>query len=425
MDSKNFKKQIVEKIEEFLRDRMEVFDKFRLKSTTEFLTTKEVYQKYKILHYEEREENPLRIPYYANSKLIGASVVFTKEEKEKIFSVVSEYLMKNNIVKYPNSRRGFTKFIIDIFEIIINDETIPNELKEELSRLTVSLNCVHDFLSLENDYEEFFCNEDGHFYIEDHGGKQFVSYNSKEEKYTVFNEYYVSDFTPLITNDSLKVLSLKGKGNKEDIVFFGTYDSKGYHVFINGELLTEEDYDLNYCISMHEYFTLNDCLFLEKEIYGPNDVIAIIQSEKRFQNMSDEEKEQLNIVAFKAAKFVLNKYENYNFCNNDNQANDFQNGYVSSYEIYEFGQKEKIFIETLKNEIKAKLLKDNFFIRLALGDTSKGIIRRALNESGLDFLSAFGEVDVYLHKIFYRDLDNNIEIIYSENEEYMKALKKG
>lgn len=418
MEEENFKNNFVEKIDDFLRNRMEIYDKFRLRDTKEFLTTDEVYQRYKDL-VQEKENRSIRIPNYKDSVQIGKMVVFTKEEKERVFAVIKDYLTKTYIVHYPNSRFE-SSFLTDILEIIIANKDVSIELKSELERYLVSLHCIHDFLSFEYDYFAFVCNNSGHFYIQDHTGKEFINYNAMNPF-----ENSISDFTPLIMNDSLKLISLKGKEEERNEIFFGTYDNEGYHIFKTGEVLDDSDYNLDFSFPISEFLDMKGCSFLKKEIYDPGDLINISQSIKRFENMSDEEKGNISMLAYIAAKFILERYERAHFCNNDIQASNLASGYMSREQVYELGQKENLFIKALADEIQAKLLKDGF-IRLSLEHTSVGVIRRVINKAALYFRPVFEELEVDLDKIVFGDFYHNKEVIYSKYNDFnnQPQLKK-
>ena len=244
-------------------------------------------------------------------------------------------------------------------------------------------------------------------------------------------ENSISDFTPIISNSALKIFSIKIKENKEDAnlfgiygggVSFGNHDDAGYHDFLSGVSYSKENYHLDYSCSMHKYLKEMDCEFLEKGIYDPTDIDNIIGSGKRFREMSVEEKEHLHEIATMAAKFVLGRYEYFALCDNNCQAYDLAKGYVSKEEIYEFGQKEQLFIETLRDEIKAKLLEEDF-IRLTLEHTSVGVIRRVYNKSELHFPTVVEEVVVYSNSIVFQNVEKNKEIIYSKNKEFYLEKK--
>lgn len=194
------------KIEEFLRDRMRAYDMFRLHlKDTKKMTTEEVYQEYQRMSRDEQEETPLKFPYYRDYGIsFGASVMFTEEEKEKIFLIIREYLIKTKIAEYPNSGKGYIRFITDILETLLNNEKINEEQKEEICKLVVSLNCMEEFLFSKIDCQDFFGFEQNCFYIKDYTGKVFARCTFEKGLYSIFYSYYVNDFTPLNVQDYLE-----------------------------------------------------------------------------------------------------------------------------------------------------------------------------------------------------------------------------
>ncbi len=392
------KEEIINKLEEYLRDRMQINDRLRLKNQKATLTTDEIY-----VHYLQQEEK--RFIAINKTKLgiwLGEKIKFTQEEIDKIFAIVKEYLSKIAITEFPNSR-GDTNFLADVLKEILKSQKLEKEKTEEIKKYIVSLDCLASALDFTNEIEGDIYSASGRFVVQDYSGKSFIKYDAKEE-----NNNGIKDFTRVYLNEDLDVIHVEDKNTKETMTIFGIEKETEIDSCISSKSLEpnhykKEEYTILSKTNIEKFLTDINCTFLKRDLYDNFTMRTIAKNIDKYNIMSQEKKEELHRIATIAAKFSLECYEN-DYCSkspnkipdNFSQANEFAEGIRS------------------RDEIKSTLL-DIGWVRISLHLISNptSIIRRAAEKAGIWVSPIFEEIMVTENNIIYSDKYHNDHIIYS------------
>lgn len=397
-----FEARFIAKIEEFLKSRIKAYDELRLAKTTfeEYISVEEAYQQYRKLNKENRGKNCIR--NYKYSIPIGKKVFFKEAEKEKIFAIIREYLIKTPIKDYFDSRDDFD-FIIDIIEAKFKEEKISNKEKIELSKFLVSLNCIKDYLSFENEWASTVSNSYGNFYIEDHRRNKFLNYDVENPK-----NNYIGNFPPLKHQMYLRWYKLKNKETGESISFFGTHN-EDYSSFIDGKKYTRKEYNCEILNPFSIYFyTIPEYSFLKKELCDPKDLEDMQKVWKLYLSLPKEEKEELDRLTNMGAHVVLGRYL---------KAKGF------SEKINDIGKEEVLFKNAIQDELKYELLNQGF-CRLFLENTSTRILNRARNKSTFSLVPICDESVIVTWEYVQLERKGNYYTYYQRNQKLNNSNPK-
>lgn len=415
-----FKEEVINKLEEYLRDRMQINDTLRLKNKKDTLTTEEVYAYY--LQQEKNDYNAIKKPY-SRIKL-GEKVKFSQEEIDRIFGIVNQYLSKIAITEFPNSRSD-DAFLVKVLAEVLKNTELSQEETEEIKKYIVSLDCLESALNYTTEISGNIYSESGRFVVQDYRWKSFIVYDANDE-----TKNCIKDFTRVYLNEELDVIRVENKKTKETMTIFGIEKEEEIDSCISLESIEpkfykKEEYNILSKMHIERFLTDVDCAFLKRDLYDNFTMRSIVKSINRYTcSMSEEEKEELHRIATYAAKFTLERYEN-DYCSqsqnkipdNFSQANELVEGKLSREEIYDLSKKEAIFIATLRDEIKSILL-DNDCARLNFDSTSNqnSIIKKATRKAGIWVAPIFEEITIANGTIWYRDKKNCKYLIYSEDE---------
>lgn len=414
------KEELVNSIMNYLQDRLEKNDTIRLKRHNGFFTVDEVYQNYL---------NGIKGGYASNLDFInnyhktrnGKRVVFTDSEKNEIYEIVKDYLMRNDISDYPEIRGNEYDFIISILRSILEScytvkgiskttmviENAFDSLKTKLSKYIVALECLETFLDFESYIIGFIIKDKEEFTIEDHKKKKFIRCTQ--------GNIQIDDFTPVVLSENVYVITVLDSETGEEnnllatsvanIPSFKSFERLAKHVVSNYQSTS----------TLHDYLEANNCLFLERDSYEvanlSNDVADLNSSLKgridKYLAMSEEEKDKLDSLAEQAAEWLLLLLETVNFCSPNDVGRALELGYLNLSDFESFRREESLYCNALKDAIKDLIISKNpnSIARILTDDLYFGVFKRASNKSTFLFKPVYPHLKKDNGEITYEDKD--------------------